>query len=175
MTCIVGIAEQGKVYIGGDSAGIAGYDLTIRADSKVFTVGPYVMGFTTSFRMGQLLRYTLTPPEPKGDPERFMVTKFVPAVIECLEKGGWLATENGRVEGGTFLVGVAGELFSIDGDMQIGLSSDRYAAVGCGDNIALGSIYSTAGQNPRTRIKQALAAAAHHSAGVHAPFVIKSK
>ena len=38
MTCIAAIAEKGKVYIGGDSAGVAGLDLTIRADEKVFKI-----------------------------------------------------------------------------------------------------------------------------------------
>jgi len=64
MTCIVGIQHDGRVYIGGDSAGVAGYSITSRADAKVFTVGPYVMGFTSSFRMGQLLRYGLKAPKP---------------------------------------------------------------------------------------------------------------
>ena len=39
MTCIVGIADGAKVWIGGDSAGVAGWSLTVRADEKVFAVG----------------------------------------------------------------------------------------------------------------------------------------
>ncbi len=54
MTAIVGLVHNATVYIGGDSAGVSGYSMTVRADSKVFTIGPYLMGFTTSFRMGQL-------------------------------------------------------------------------------------------------------------------------
>lgn len=45
MTCIVGLAVNGKTYIGGDSAGVGGYDLTIRRDAKVFTNGEFAMGF----------------------------------------------------------------------------------------------------------------------------------
>jgi hypothetical protein len=59
MTAIVGLTDNGTVHIGGDSAGVSDWSLTIRADSKVFTNGPYVMGFTTSLRMGQLPRYAL--------------------------------------------------------------------------------------------------------------------
>jgi hypothetical protein len=55
MTCIVGLRQGGKVFIGGDSAGISGWDVTVRADPKVFLSGPYAMGFTSSFRLGQLL------------------------------------------------------------------------------------------------------------------------
>jgi hypothetical protein len=36
MTCIVGLVDKGDVYIGGDSAGVAGLSLSIRADEKVF-------------------------------------------------------------------------------------------------------------------------------------------
>ena len=52
------------MYIGGDRAGVAGLSLTVRADEKVFQNGEFLMGFTTSFRMGQLLRYSLKPPPP---------------------------------------------------------------------------------------------------------------
>ena len=36
MTCIVGLIDGSNVYIGADSAGVAGYGLTIMADEKVF-------------------------------------------------------------------------------------------------------------------------------------------
>lgn len=51
MTAIVGLVEKGNVYIGGDSAGVAGLSISIRGDEKVFKVGPFIMGFTSSFRM----------------------------------------------------------------------------------------------------------------------------
>lgn len=175
MTCIVGLQHDGKVTIGGDSAGVAGYSITVRADTKVFTVGPYLMGFTTSFRMGQLLHHTFKPKPPKGNLDRFMVAEFIPGIMDCLETGGWLSTENGRREGGTFLVGVHGRLFSVHDDFQVGSPVDGYESVGCGDEIALGSLHSTTGKPPRARVKAALTAAAHHSAGVTPPFVIKTK
>lgn len=175
MTCIAGVAEHGKVYIGGDSAGVAGYALDIRADSKVFRNGDYVMGFTSSFRMGQLLNHSFKPPKaPITRLERFMVRDFVPAVMECLDTGGWLSTENGRREGGTFLVGVRGSLFGIWGDFQVGSSRDGYLAIGCGEEYAIGSLHTSKGRPARARVKAALEAAAHHSGGVSSPFVIKA-
>lgn len=39
MTAIVGLAADGTVYLGGDSAGVGGYALTLRADRKVFRHG----------------------------------------------------------------------------------------------------------------------------------------
>jgi hypothetical protein len=63
VTCIVGFTDGNEVSIGGDSAGVGGWDLTVRADEKVFVLGEFVFGCTTSFRMGQLLRYKLTSQE----------------------------------------------------------------------------------------------------------------
>jgi ATP-dependent protease HslVU (ClpYQ) peptidase subunit len=174
MTCIVGIRDRGSVIIGGDSAGVSGYSVTVRADRKVFQNGPYIMGFTTSFRMGQLLHRSLVPPVPPraSDLEGFMVTTFVDAVRECLKEGGYAETKDGAEIGGTFLVGVRGHLFEIGADYQVGIPADGYTAVGCGDDIALGAFYVTRGSSltAAERASAALRAAAHHSGGVMAPF-----
>nr|MDT0660142.1 hypothetical protein [Micromonospora sp. DSM 115978] len=174
MTAIVGLVSDGSVYIGGDSAGSDGYSLTVRADGKVFRNGRYLFGFTTSYRMGQLIRYGLTPPKPKPrkDLERFMSTTFIDSLRDCLKSGGWAKKENDREEGGTFLVGVSGRLFTIYSDYQVAEAADGYAAVGCGDDLALGALYATAGLpiRPKRRVKVALRAAERFSTGVRGPF-----
>lgn len=178
MTCIVGVAHEGQVWIGGDSAGVAGYDITVRADAKVFRVGPYVLGFTDSFRMGQLLRYTLdVPAPPDRDLDRFMCTTFVDAVRDCLGNGGWAKGTVEQEVGGNFLVGARGRLFEVCSDYQVGLMRDDYTAIGCGAPYAIGSLHMS-GRNwqgiaPRPRVRLALEAAAHHSTGVCGPFTIK--
>lgn len=174
MTAIVGLVDQGAVYVGGDSAGVSGYSLTVRADSKVFTNGPYVMGFTSSFRMGQLLRWSLQAPHPEGELEKFMATTFVDAVRETLKTGGWLKQDSNRDEGGDFLVGVAGRLFEVFSDFQVGEAVDGYAAVGCGNELALGALHATTGLDltPRKRVRAALKAAERYSAGVRGPFTV---
>lgn len=172
MTCIVGLVENGRVYLGGDSAGVGGYSLVVRADRKVFRNGPFIMGFTTSFRMGQLLKHHFVPPthHKDVDTERFMVIDFVNAVRSCLKSGGY-AEKNNEVEtGGEFLVGYKGRLFKIQGDYQVGESVNLYDACGCGEDLALGSLFSTEGQQPIQRLRMALHAAERFSAGVRAPF-----
>jgi hypothetical protein len=183
VTCIVGVAghvgapKEAVVYIGGDSAGVDGLDLVVRADAKVFVSGPYAFGFCGSFRMGQLLRYSFKPPRPvmKRQMDRFMATTFLDAVRDCLRKGGYLHVKD-NVEGaentGAFLVGVRGQLFVIEADMQVGMAQDDYIAIGCGAQIAHGSLFTTRGKPPRERVNIALNAAERHSAGVRRPFVI---
>jgi hypothetical protein len=176
MTAIAGIAQNGAVHIGGDSAGVDGLSLAVRADTKVFRKGPYLFGFTTSFRMGQLIRYSMDVPRPKGGLEDFMATGFIEALRDCLKTGGWARKEHDREEGGTFLVGVRGRLFAVYDDYQVAQAADGFAAVGCGDDVALGALYATAntGIGPRKRIKLALRAAERFNAAVRGPFVCLS-
>ncbi len=174
MTCIVGLVHGKDLYIGGDSAGVAGYNICSRTDLKVFENGPFVMGFTTSFRMGQILRWSLVPPvHPEGvSDEKFMNTIFVDAVRNCLKAGGFAKKENETETGGTFIIGYRGRLYVMEEDYQIGMYADGYAAVGCGGQIALGCLYGTSKMKPRARVELALEAAAKFSAGVRAPFTI---
>ena len=123
--------------------------------------------------MGQLIHYAMQLPKPRGDVDAFMATTFIDALRACLKDGGWALKENDREEGGTFLVGVRGQLFAVHDDYQVAKAADGFAAVGCGDQIALGALYATAGTalGPRRRVKKALAAAERFNAGVRGPFV----
>jgi ATP-dependent protease HslVU (ClpYQ) peptidase subunit len=172
MTCIVGLVDKGDVYIGGDSAGVAGLSLSIRADEKVFGNGPFIMGFTSSFRMGQLLRYKFSPPAQtvhQNDME-YMVTSFIDAARQCFSGNGF--GDKDATVGGTFLVGYKGALYTIEGDYQVGIPKPSYDAVGCGSDLALGAMFATEGLKPEQRITIALEAASTFSAGVAPPFTI---
>lgn len=175
MTCIVGVVDNGKVFIGGDSAGVAGYSLTVRADRKVFRNGDFIMGFTSSFRMGQLLAKSFTPPKrhPDTDVYKFMVTDFIDSVRDCLKTGGYAEKHNEAEKGGTFIVGYQGRLFLIDSDYQVGEAIDGFDACGCGAEIAQGALFANPAGKPRDRLKVALEAAERFSAGVRGPFHIE--
>lgn len=181
MTVIAGLVHKDSVYIGGDSAGTAGLSIDIREDEKVFINGSFIIGITTSFRMGNLLRYKFAPPKQKDkmDDMEYMATDFIDAVIKCFETNKYKKNdEHGQQIGGSFLVGFNKKLYQIHDDFQVGLSRCKYAAVGCGADLALGSLHSSSKGKlkPKNRIKLALEAASAHSAGVAPPFVIlKSK
>lgn len=176
MTCIAGFVEDGAVWIGGDSAGVGGYSLTVRSDTKVFRNGPMLFGFTSSFRMGQLLRYALTIPDhdPRVDVEKYMATTFVDAVRECLKSHGFASKRNDAEEGGTFLVAYKGQLFCIFDDYQVARSADGFDAVGCGHDIAKGALFATPHLSGRERVTLALQAAERFSGGVRGPFYVES-
>ena len=178
MTAIVGLVDKGTVYMGGDScAGDAQSCLKTRMKHpKVFRKGEFIIGYTSSFRMGQLLECELTPPEM---PENitlydYMVRLFVPALRGCLKGGGFAKVENNVEEGGTFLVGIRECLFEIQSDYSVLDHASEYMACGCGREYCLGSLHSTHGWQPKDRIIAALTAAAEYNAYVMSPFTVES-
>lgn len=181
MTCIVGLIENDKVYIGGDSAGVAGYHTYIREDEKVFKNKNMIFGYTSSFRMGQLLRYKFSPPPhnpQKGDYE-YMCTDFIDEVIKCFKNNQFAKEKENVVLGGTFLIGYNKNLYYIDSDFQVGKNMNGFAACGCGDTYALGALkilqsLDKSSTSPEDKIIKSLEIAEYFSAGVRKPFNIVS-
>jgi ATP-dependent protease HslVU (ClpYQ) peptidase subunit len=173
MTCVVGVAHGGKVYMGADSQGSSGWDKREVLYPKVFNVGQFLIGFTTSFRMGQLLQYQLeVKPQGNEDDYAYMVTAFVESVRELLKNSGWAKVENNQEEGGNFLVGYKGRLYEIQTDMSVLEHADGFDAVGCGRKYALAAVVALKDKDPRVRIYQALEIAELFSNGVGGPFVV---
>jgi ATP-dependent protease HslVU (ClpYQ) peptidase subunit len=177
MTCIVGVIKDGKVYIGGDALGsnAADFSGSARQDTKVFKSGQFIMGFTTSYRMGQLLAYSFESSRDIREGEdimSYMVNVFINDVRTCLKTGGYASTDKGQEGGGTFLVGFKGRLFTIYDDYQVAENIDEFASCGCGANYAFGSLFSNRQLDPEARIIQALEAAEHFSVGVKGPFTL---
>jgi len=179
MTCVVGFIADDGIYIGADSAG-TNSDLKqrTRLDKKVFINGEFIIGFTSSFRMGQLIQYKFTPPkyifEMHGDVFQYMCTQFVDSLRQCLKDGGYAQNDKGEECGGYFLVGFKGRLFSVQGDYQVAETVDNYDSCGCGEEFALGSLFllSKSDDVAENIVKQALSSAEYFSAGVRGPFTI---
>jgi hypothetical protein len=177
MTCIVGLKHRGKVYIGGDSLGSnSALQKTVRADEKVFKKDDMIFGFTSSFRMGQILRYSFHPPARSENIEdmQYLVGTFIPALIKTYSDHGFLSKSHDRNVGGVFLLGYRKELYKIESDFQVGIPVLDYDTCGCGDDLASGCLYATEGREPIFRIEKALEAASLHSAGVAPPYKIVS-
>lgn len=176
MTCIVGLQHADGVMMGGDSAGVSGWDLTVRADPKVFRNGDFLIGFTSSFRMGQVLQYDWSPPEcpEHSDDFTYLVRDVVKSLRTVLKDAGCARNESGEESGGAFLLAYRARLYVIESDFQVGLPAKGYAAVGCGAQLARGSLCSTLAVTslpPEEHVRLALQAAEAHSAGVCGPFI----
>lgn len=172
MTCIVGLVYDGKVYMGADSAASSGWTTRESGTPKLFRKGPYIIGYTTSFRMGQILHHMIDLPEAESEyDESFMVTRFVEAIRVKFKELGFTKIESNQETGGQFLVGVAGKIYEIDSDFQVQINADGMYAIGCGANYALGALYLKRRDSPKTSIELALCSAAYFSNGVSVPFI----
>ena len=192
MTCIVGYLDKNTndIYMGGDSAGVSDFSINIRKDPKVFVRDKFIFGFTSSFRMGQILMccdLNLPRQEEGEDTYVYMVKKFVPAIKDVFDEEGYLQKyKDGDDRGGTFIVGYNNRLFSIEDDFQVGETLADYCSVGCGFDLALGSLYTSTDLllefggsievSPEDIITLALEAASEYNGGVCKPFnIVKLK
>ncbi len=176
MTCVVGLVDKGTVYIGVDAAAVQGWTRRASRVPKVFRRGPFLIGYTTSFRMGQLLEHHLTVPEQAHDQDdmAFMVAVFIERVRTLLKEKGFSKVEQNTEKGGQFLVGYRGRLYTVESDFQVGEQSDGYDVIGGGGDFALGAMRALEHLPPVKRVRQALQIAAHFNMGVCGPFSVKS-
>jgi len=173
VTCIVGLQHACGVTIGGDAAAVEGDRIAAYSTPKVFTVGPFLIGFCDSFRMGQLLAHRLTVPPQRHETDlEYLATTFVDAVRKLFIRHGFHRTNTDNEEiGGVFLLGYRGQLYAIDEDYHVGRYVSGYEALGVGADFALGSLFSTIGA-PQARVNQALHASTFHSTSVCPPFTV---
>jgi len=173
MTCIVAVELEGKVYMGGDSAAASGWDIHVIDFKKVFRNGEFLIGYTTSFRMGQLLEHELTVPKQETESDiHYMITKFVPAIRELFKTAGFTKIDSNKEEGGLFLVGYKGKVYRVDSDFQILRHTGGLYAIGCGYAYALGSLMTNVSSNTEQKIITALEVTGIFSNGVCAPYYV---
>lgn len=183
MTCIIGFTdkEKGISWIGGDSLGSNGYTKSIENSPKVFrneTFRNILIGGTTTFRHLDLLRYS-TNLFDEADfykktniDHKYMVTKFIPKIIELFKNGIISESENNR--GGNFIVATPNNIFEIQNDYSVLEPSFGFCAVGSGEDVAMGSLITTINFDisPQEKIVRALEAAEKYCCGVQRPFRI---
>jgi len=180
MTCIVGLELEGKVYIGGDSAGASGWEVRAVNTPKVFINGEFLIGYTSSFRMGQILQHIWEPPQHAAGRSdmKYMVADVAESIREVLKKNGFSKVDNNVEEGGFFLCGYRGKLYCIEDSYQVISHEDRFDAIGCGRDYALGVLWQHPAlkyhKDPTKLMLASLQTAAHFSGGVMGPFKILS-
>lgn len=180
MSCIVGYIDRksGIVYIGADSCCSNGKTKSTQNVDKAFHTyrNPnIVIGSTSSYRHINLLRYSNIFGGDIGEEltQEKIVCRVIPVVMNMFQNG--VVTEPEEDRGANFLVGGCGKLFKVQSDYSVLEPDDGYAAVGCGEEVALGSLYATTEHGyypPIEHIRIALEAAEKHCLGVQRPFII---
>jgi len=176
MTCIVAVNDGKKIVLGGDRAAVGDIDIRIVAKPKIFTVGKFSIGYTSSFRMGQLLQYKLKVLDqlPEQSDYEYMVTTFIDAIRDLFSTNGYEPKEKEEIQGGTFIVIYNKIIYQVEDDFQIGIMADPFTAVGCGDVYANATMKALLDNKPELNAKeiatQGLKNASYFCGGVHAPY-----
>lgn len=141
MTCIVAMIEDGRVWMGADHLGSDGYIKTeFVKNDKVFKSGDFLLGYTTSFHMGQILQYRWgQPTRPEGVSDDMYFYKYVmDSFIQCFKDNGYGEKQGVGWVSGNFLVGWKGRLFEVENAHA--LEHEKFASVGSGCYHALGAM-----------------------------------
>lgn len=183
MTCIIGMLDRKNecVWIGGDSLGSNGYCKSTYSQPKVFRNKMFenlIIGSTGTFRHIDLLKYSdklfdeLDKYKEKQFDHEYMVTKFIPNAVELFKNG--IIDKTGSDKGTNFIVGIKDKLFEIQSDYSVLEPSLGFCSVGSGEDVAMGSLFTTKDMDMYIpdKIKLALEAAESCSCGVQRPFCI---
>lgn len=112
---------------------------------KIFSVSEdLVLGSAGRVRVLNVLRHGLNVPkwdaQAVDDPERWVVTKLVPAMQKALSKATALGEESGWNDTeGRILVVVPGMMAVIGSDFSVDQTHDEFITLGTGSDVALGA------------------------------------
>lgn len=173
MTCVVGYKYAGKVWLAGDQVGGNNYFRENHTNlSKVFQVKDFILGYTTSFRMGQILQYSWNPPvkQEGQDDDTYLYRDVVNSLSGVFDSCEFGSKEGVEKRTGQFLLGWKGRLFTVQSNLSI-LEHDEFAACGCGEDFARGAMHimstlTEIWKRPEDFLKNAILAAARYSPSV---------
>jgi ATP-dependent protease HslVU (ClpYQ) peptidase subunit len=170
MSCVVGVIQQGKVYIASD--GLATTEEGERRPViciKVFTNKHYLIGYTGSVRHGQILGPRFFDPPSS-------IYDFPDAARKIYEeKGAMLVNDTGQqMFASNVLIGHAGRLFELLIDYQMNEVYGDFTSIGSGAPYAIGSLFATKKwKSPIKRIVNSLDAACEYDRSCGKPYTIE--
>jgi ATP-dependent protease HslVU (ClpYQ) peptidase subunit len=172
VTCIVGVASDGKVYMGADRGLSSDHEIVSMTNSKIHIRDKWIFGFSGSLGTGQLMEFINIPILNKGDdPYSILRLLIVEEFKSMVEKYGSLTTPEDHCD---FLIGANGRLFEFSTE-DWGVAEIKESAVGSGSSFALGSLYSTTHYKvPEKRVEKAVCSAIHYSPSCQGPIDILS-
>ena len=170
MSCVVGLIQNGKLYMGSD--GLATTEDGERRPViciKIFTNKNYLIGYTGSVRHGQLIgpRY-FDPPKSIYDLPEEIRKKFD-------ESGAMMLMDNGQqMHASNILIGHKGRLFEILIDFQMNEVMGNFTGIGSGSPYAMGSLFATKKwKSPEKRIINSLDCAKEYDRSCGRPYTIE--
>lgn len=121
---------------------------------KIAQNGKYVIGAAGLVRGMNLIQHAFNPPvAPKTKVDKFMVTRFLPALRRCFIASGYEMKDDGEVatHDNEFIVAVNGTIYQIDEAYGLEIIADRLYVSGTGMDLALGAAYALDIQKAETK------------------------
>lgn len=177
MTCVVAITDGHRLVFAADSAAtnLQTGEIYNLENEKIFFCGPWLVGHTTSYRLGQVLRHQVDwpiPPPELADLEGFITTQVMDVVRKALGKAGARRRKQNAEFGGAFLLGLRGRIFAVADDFSVVRLKAPFAAIGHGRFLAYGALHAL--QDRTTDLEEicriALEAAEGYDPTVRRPF-----
>lgn len=181
MTCVVGLVEDGKIWIGADGVSSRGNELFNIANPKVFESGSFLFGHAGSPRQMQILQACFNPPKQSDQQDiwQYLITDVMSHIQDIFLKHKSLRQFDTLTQehDSEFLLGYKGGLYAMQRDFQLVQRIEGYDAVGCGAQYALGALHVLDHYDlkPKEKILKALAAATHFDPFVGGPIKIISQ
>jgi 20S proteasome alpha/beta subunit len=149
MTIVIGLIDNGIVYMGSDRAMSDEYSISSPITPKIKKNGQFLIGYASNVL--------------KKDVDKYMRTDFILTLKKAIEPYGIDISDDDKAAA-DFLVGVHGRLFNIStNDWQVN-EYDKYTAIGSGNSYAIGSLdTSYTWKDPIKKIKTALESAIKNS------------
>lgn len=146
MTTIVGLSKNGTVILGADSQVSDGdRPNNHKRMEKITRNNGYLIAGSGDAQPCDIIQHIFIPPVPtiteRKDLYKFMITKFVPAMRDCLEENEYKVDKD---SGFSMLIAFDGELFDIGDDYSVLLNNDGIYGVGNGSKYAIGALYAGA-------------------------------
>lgn len=171
MTTIVGVCKNGNVTMGADSqVTIDSTRVNSLIMEKITKNNGYLIAGSGDAGPCDILQHIFIPPIPTANERKnlykFMITKFVPAMRECLEENDYKTDPSDKDSGFSMLIAFDGEIFDISDDYSVLVSEDGIYGVGNGSKWAMGALHAGAS------VQEALEVAAKKDIYTSGPFQI---
>jgi len=177
LTCIVGVIEDGEVWLGADGRSTAGDSVTSCINRKMARVGPLLIGVSGMPRVQQIIAHDFKCPEYSGgDVMAYLCREVVPAIRERLTARDAIFEDKDdgcQNFGSHFLIACQGQLFMMDGNSAVYESQRSIECIGSGADVAFGYLLGNTRDEPEQRIKGALRAASEVLNSCGPPFYVE--
>jgi ATP-dependent protease HslVU (ClpYQ) peptidase subunit len=146
---------------------MASYTKTARSSQRA----NMLIGYTSSYRMGQLLEHSLIIPERETNQsiENYMYVDFINAVRELLKNNGQMQVDRNVQTIGFFLIVTEGLIFQMQDDLSLLEAADGFDACGSGESYARAALHLLKNQgklSPKEMLTEAIDIAAQYVSSV---------